>query len=598
MKGARNMTKKAKDAVKKALRSLVRAGSRSKLAPFPIDAWTDPAYEKWFEAHKASEEELDQQRATTFENAPLFSIVVPLFNTPLEYLETMVESVLAQSYENFELLLVNASPKQRKLQKAVRAYVDKDERIREIRLSENLGIALNTNAGIDEAKGDYVCFLDHDDMIEPNALFEYARVIDESTPDVLYCDEDIMEVRKGKKKLMNPLFKPDFSPEYLICKNYIVHWLCVSKAVIESMGRPGSEFDGAQDYNTVLFATNKAGNAAHISKVLYHWRASSGSTAKDADAKPFGKRAYRLSIDQELSRSWDGARIISSGIENIHNVWFTGLNENPKVSLCVSFSASEQIEEFLQFLNETNSYDNLELVFVGSDFERAQLDADDVKLVDVKKKASMFERMNAAAHEAKGDYLLFMSADSHFLTAEPLEQMIGLATHEGIGVVAPKTLYSDNSNKCFGIGVTSQTIMPLYRGYPDDFPGYQCNLRAFQDVSAASVEGMMIGRDLFERLGGFDENFASELGSADLCAAVRGEGLRIVQTDTVKVKTGAQAPTDRFNMNANSPDFDEGELPRFDEKHPGFRKAGDPYLNANLNQRSGYFQIDHDALGA
>lgn len=564
---------------------------RSQQDDFPIDAWTDEAYAKWFIEHRASRDVLREQQNTVFGFNPLFSIIVPLYKTPLDYLRMMVLSVLSQTYVNFELILVNASPECAELKLDIESFCEADHRIKVVELDRNYGITENTNYGIEQSCGDYLCFLDHDDCVEPDLLFQYAKALNvDKDIGVLYCDEDLMLVDNDSIKYINPLFKPDYAPELLLCKNYIVHMMCIEKGIVNSMEKPTSVYDGAQDYNMILYATDKARRVVHIPKVLYHWRISETSTAANPDAKPYSRIAYRRSASKQLGKRFDFARIVASGIINIHNVWFKDKLETDMVSVIVLADNESEKSIFLQLFLENNSYNNHEVIFVGSLLDSEEYERN-IQVIEAHNDATEFERMNLGAKSARGDYLLFLKSDSFFQTPEPLEQLLALASQDEIGVASPKSLYSDGTNKCYGVAVTPERIMPLYRGYPDDFPGYQCNLRAFQNVSATSKDGMMISKNIFDRVGGFDPAYSSEVGVADLCTRVTNAGYRVVVTPTVKLQTGDSCPARRYDNSSNAPDFSLGDVFVFDQRWPSVRAAGDPYFNKNLDQGSSYFQI-------
>lgn len=548
-------------------------------------------YKNWFLSNKASNEELQRQRSIKFDSKLLFSIVVPLYETPLDYLDTMVQSALVQTYQNFELILVNASPELMELKLAVKEYCEKDSRIKIVELDQNYGITENTKYGIDKAEGDYICFLDHDDYIEPDLLYEYAKAINQNKRiDILYCDEDFLEVINGKHVLKNPLFKPDYSPELLLCKNYILHLLCIKSSLLNEIIYSDRTYDGAQDYHIVTQSLKRSSNIVHIPKILYHWRISETSTAANSEAKPYGKLAYRKVIENQILDKWESPRIVSSGIANIYNIWFSKKMKGEKVSVIVSSKSKEEMHSFLQLFLENNSYDNFEIIFVGDDLGDEK-GSESSNVIEADAGASIFERLNIGAQSAKGDYLLFLEGDDFFQTAEPLEQLLALASQDEVGISSPKSLYSDGTNKCYGVAVTSKRIMPLYRGYPDDFPAYQCNLRAFQNVSATIKDGMMISKSIFEKVGGFDPAYSSEVGVADLCKRVTDAGYRVVMTPTVKLQTGDVCPVRRYDNSCNAPDFTPEDMALYDKKWPGTRAAGDPYFNKNLDQGSSYFQI-------
>lgn len=571
---------------------------------YPIDAWTDPYYETWFLDHKATEKELERQREAQerFSLLPKYSIIVPLYQTPLDYLRTMTDSVLAQTYGRFQLILVNASPELPELTQEIQRYRTLDKRISVVNLERNLGITENTDRGLEVADGDFCCFLDHDDFIEPDLLYEYTRAINEHPDtDILYCDEDLVEFDQEIEsfRYLHPVFKPQFSPELLLCKNYIVHFMAVRRQLIFGMEHRDSRFDGTQDYNMLLNCSESARRVTAVSKVLYHWRVSEQSTATNPDAKPYSKHSYKLSVLHHLKRRDISASIIPSGIPNNHTLWFHGSER--KISLIIDCPTTDStVERALETIEENGAEDCFEILLITPDFH--QLDhlkkeqgagglSTRIHIFNGCEHTSTIERLNATASKAEGDYLIFLDEAASFLTPEPLQQLAGLCSLKGVGATAPKVLYRDGSIKSFGVAVTSKRIMPLYRGYPDDFPAYQCNARVFQNASACSLQGMCIRRDLFLDLGGFDGHFEGEMAAAELCTRVRNRGYRIAVTPTVKVEMD-ESPLDApYDCATNALEYIGGDLKLYDGKWPGARQTVDPYLNVNLDQSSPYFQL-------
>lgn len=557
---------------------------------FPIDAWADDRYSGWRRGHFATASELESQRSFSFSYQPVFSVVVPLYKTPLRYLSDMVESVLAQTYRHIELVLVNASPESAELNAAVDAYAKADPRVVVVNLEANMGITRNTNEGIAACTGEFVGFLDHDDYLEPDLFYEYAKALNEDGEiDLFYCDEELVH---DDKSPAHPLFKPDFSPELLLSKNYVVHLMTVRRSVLDQIPRSTSLFDGAQDYNMVLQVAWLARSVCHVPKILYHWRISASSTAVDPGAKPYQKQATRHSLANHLRRiGCPSAHLVSTGLMNLYCAWFEPAG-SPRISVCVAPTGdAASVGRFLDFFDQNNSYKNVELLVACRGGVPEAFDGGlDVRFVECCGEG-LFEVFNACAEHATGEFLLFLDDSCAFSTAEPLEQLVDLCQLTGVGVAAPKTLYADMTNRCYGVAVTSERIMPLYRGYPDDFPGYQCNTRAFQNVSAASCLGMMTPRTLFEKVGGFDASFQGEIGSADYCHRVISQSLRVVQTPVVKLVTLGVFPENRYSNGADAIEFTESDLRRFDEKWPGFRAKGDPYYNRNFDQMSSFCQL-------
>lgn len=565
---------------------------------FPLDAWGDHGYNAWYRAHRVSEQELDEQRsaAPSFDYQPTFSIIVPLYETPLEYLHTMVDSVLNQTYSQFQLVLVNASPEDPQLAAHVEAYRAADSRIAVVTLERNLGITENTNAGLAVATGEFCSFLDHDDALEPSLLFEYVKALNENPAiDVLYCDEDLVVHDSGRKgfRHVHPLFKPAFAPELLLCKNYIIHLMTIRRTLIDEMPRPDARYDGAQDYNMILSCTGRARCVHGVQKVLYHWRISETSTAANPEAKPYGRKAYRLSAANELARRVPAGKIVASGAVNIHNIWMSP-KQAPSVSVVIDATGTiARLDMALECFKQTNSLEGCELVVLLDKQAAAPscLGGVACTVVQVSGNATQGVRFNEGARAATGEFLLFLDAGCIFLTPTPLEQLASLCATEGIGVSAPKLLYRNGWNKSFGVSVSTERVMPMYRGYEDDFPGYQCSTRALQNVSATGLQGLCTRSLLFDSLGGFDESFAGEMGAVDYCIRVRESGARLVVTPTVKLEVDEDCPEPRYVADGITADYPDEELRRFDEKWPGLRAAGDPYLNRNLDQASCYQQL-------
>lgn len=563
----------------------------------PMDAWSNLAYHYWFQAHEVTAAELERQRATwlDFSEQPVFSFIVPLYQTPSEYLQTMAQSVLIQSYPKLELVLVNASPEVERLALEVEELRRSDNRVVVINLEENRGITENTNYGIAASTGDFCCFLDHDDYIDGDLLFEYVRAInDNPETDVLYCDEDLVvrNDRTGEFRHQNPLFKPQFAPELLLSRNYVIHLMTVRRSIIESMPTPDASFDGSQDFNMALFATNAARRVQGVQRVMYHWRVSDVSTALNLESKPYCLRSCRKSIYNQLKRRGLAARLVSSGVYLHYNPWFDH-SDGFSCTVIADVSDCEQnLDWFSEFAQQMFDAEGTELIIVGTtaDVSSLSVEMEHASILKVDS-SSRLERYNAAAAAAQGEFLVFIDADCVFATPEPIEQLVAFAGIDGVGISAPKLVYRDHRVKSFGVAVTPDRVMPLYRGFKRDASGYLSNLRVLQNASAAALQGLCIRRPVFESLGGFGASFGPELGAVDLCKRVRDDGLRLVVTPTVELEVNEYAPADVFNRAVNAPDYPSSDVEKYDAKWPGDRGAGDPYFNRNLDQASNYLQL-------
>ncbi len=290
-------------------------------------------YDTWFRIMRANRLELSEQKKTNFSYAPMFSIIVPMYHTPAKFLKDLVRSVMYQSYANWELCLVNASPEDGKLVRCLESWRVRDKRIRVITLEKNLGIAENTNAGIDAANGEFVAFLDHDDFLEPDALFCYVQALNQDkTLDVFYSDED--KTDEYAAHYFYPHFKSDFNFDLLHANNYMCHFLAVRKSLADSIGKLHAEFDGAQDYDFVLRLVEKTKNIYHCPRILYHWRCSSQSTAANQGNKMYAIHAGKKALNAHYKRLGWNARAEEGAVDGWYRTIFS-LKEEPFVSILI-----------------------------------------------------------------------------------------------------------------------------------------------------------------------------------------------------------------------------------------------------------------------
>ena len=259
-------------------------------------------YGLWYRAYIPTEETLETQRKQKFDYSPLISIAVPAYQTPVEFLRQMIESLIVQTYSNWELCIVNASPDNEEMQKVLAEYSAGDSRVRFCNLKENLGIAENTNRAFAMTKGEFVGLLDHDDLLAPNALYEIVKILqDHPQADALYTDED--KVTTELDEHFQPHLKPDFNLDLLRSNNYICHFFVVQKSIVEKAGGFRKEFDGAQDYDFIFRCTENAGEVLHVPEILYHWRTHKASTADNPASKMYAFEAGKRAIEAHLERT-------------------------------------------------------------------------------------------------------------------------------------------------------------------------------------------------------------------------------------------------------------------------------------------------------
>lgn len=461
-----------------------------------------------------------------------FSIVVPLYRTPIEFLQEMVDSVVNQIYRNWELILVNSTPECVELCAALDQLAD--ERIRVITLDSNKGISGNTNYGIDEAKGDFVVFFDHDDTLDPFALYRYAEQIQDCPDaDALYCDEDFLN---EAGEYVAPHFKSDFNLDLLRVHNYITHLLCVRVSFAKEL-MLRKEFDGAQDYDFLLRLVEKTKNIYHVPEVLYHWRISDSSTAKSAGNKNYADDAGRRALQEHLDRcGLNGVAELTDSACFYHISY--DLNEEPLVSIVIPNKDSvEVLRRCVESIEEKTDYRNFEILIVENNsienatFEYYRTVSEQYENVRIATWDGPFNYSainNYGVGLTTGKYLLFLNNDTEVIESGWLSSMLSFCQRDDVGAVGAKLLYPDDTVQHAGVmmiccrneGEMGGPIH-VFNNLDRDDPGYMRRAVISQDLSAVTAACMMTKRSVFEGLNGFNEDFEVAFNDVDFCLRVR-----------------------------------------------------------------------------
>ena len=558
-----------------------------------------PDYDRWYRGeHAAGPIELRRQAETRFPYEPLFSIVVPLYHTPPAFFRQMADSVLRQTYGRFELILVNSTPEDGRLGDLVRGYRAADERVVCVDLHENRGITENTNAGIAAATGDFLCFLDHDDLLTDDALFCYARALNEHPDaDLLYSDED--QVDKAGLAYSAPFFKPDWEPDLLLGMNYVCHFMCVRKSIVDSLEPATSEFDGSQDHHMALRVAEKARTIYHERRVLYHWRVHSGSTANNIGAKPYALEAGLRVVQSHIDRCGIKGKAVHPDRAPLRYEIAYELEEHPLVSILVPTKDNvAMLDRCVRSIVGKSTYDNFEIVLIENNSEEEATFEyyDTIGCLSPRIRVVTFEGPfnysavnNFGAHHAKGDYLLLLNNDTEVISTDWLERMLALCMRENTGAVGAKLLYPDDTiQHC---GVLSTPYGPghvnMYRSVGDG--GYVDTTFLRQDVTAVTGACLMTKRSVFERLGGLDERLAVSYNDIDYCYAMHAEGLLVVLDPGVELY--------HYESVSRGYEVSDEKRLRFSrerailmEKWPERFTFPDPCSNPHLSQTGGYYQ--------
>ena len=577
------------------------ADLRRDWAGMATPACDQQGYDAWFrESHRATPADLELQRHRTFADGPLFSIVVPLYKTPLDFLRDAVESVRAQTYSRWELILVNSTPQEAGLAQAVAQYCKADPRIKAVTLERNLGITENTNEGIKVATGDFLCFFDHDDVLEPDVLFWYADALERNPQiDMLYCDED----KLVDGRYANPYFKPDWDPELLLAMNYVCHFLTVRKAIVDGLDLPAREYDGSQDYHMTFRVGEKSRAVCHIPRVLYHWRVHENSTAKAASQKDYALETSRLAVETHLERCGIKGKVADSKISPRRFVVDYDLGAHPLVSIVIpNKDAVQVLSRCLVSIRRHTSYDNYEIVIVENnsvqpetfDYYR-EIEKTDPRVRVIKlmgMESFNFSRIiNFGVENAKGDYLLFLNNDTEVLTPDWIERLLGPCMQPGVGVTGAKLLFPDRTVQ--HAGVICGFVGPCHEYYqlPERAGGNFEAALVSHDALAVTGACMLTSREMFDRVGGMREELSVNYNDVDYCLKVLAEGERVVFVPNAEllhyesVSRGSETSGDkalRFRT----------EKGKMMELWPEIYEGTSPYGNPNLASGDPYEKID------
>ena len=557
-------------------------------------------YDTWLRIMRVSRQELFKQRKTKFSYAPKFSVVVPLYHTPAKFLKDLVRSMMYQSYANWELCLVNASPEDVHLTSLLENWAMRDKRIRVIRLEKNLGIAQNTNAGIEASTGEFIAFLDHDDFLEPDALFCYVDALNkDKTIDVFYSDED--KTDEYAAHYFYPHFKSDFNIDLLHANNYMCHFLAVRKSIVDTVGGLNEKFDGAQDYDFVLRLTENTKKIYHCPRILYHWRCSNQSTAASQGNKMYAIHAGKAALNAHYKRIGWNARAQEGAVDGWYQTKFT-LKEEPLVSILIpNKDHTDDLDVCLNSFFERADYQNYEFIIIENNsvlpetfayYEKIEKEHDNVKVVYWEAGFNYSAINNFGFKFAKGDYIMLLNNDVELITPDIFQSMLGFCMRPEVGIVGAKLLYNDHTVQHAGVLVGAGGLADhVFKGIHEDDPGYMGRAISSQDVSAVTAACLLVKRSVYEEVGGLEEEFQVAFNDVDFCLKVRKAGYLIVYDADVKLfhyeskSRGMEDTTDRFIRFGN-------EMMLLNSKWDILSTFVDPYYNPNLSYLE-YYKINH-----
>jgi len=507
-----------------------------------------------------------EEKQKEYEKKIVISILVPLYNTPENFLKEMIESVTWQTYPYWELCLADGSDEEHSYVGEICQKYAADERIKYEKLAKNEGISGNTNECLKMATGDYIGLFDHDDILHPSALFKYREAIDEGA-DYIYCDEATFQ-NGDINNMITVHFKPDYAIDNLRANNYICHFSVFKRSLLNNTELFRTEYDGSQDHDMILRLTNLAKKVVHVQGIYYYWRAHAGSVASDINAKTYAIDAAKRAVSDHLINCgiYNTSITSSRAFETIFRLKYQVVGE-PLVSVIISDDTSECVEA----LNSYNTYSNIEII-KESDFS------------DELSGLNFFKKLNYLAAKANGEYLFFLDGNVKVSSADIVKELLSVAQRKDVGAVGGKIINSagkiEHASVVIGIGKDRAAGL-VHHGFDKKYIGYMGRLCYIQDVSALVHDMLMIKKSDFELSGGFVEDYKIAFSDVALCLDLRRMG-RLNVFDPY-----AEGISDKAQILMGSADEEYADdLKRFKKIYEKEISDTDPYYNKNLTKDS------------
>lgn len=545
-------------------------------------------------------DERKRQEETVFPEGIKISILVPLYNTPQNFLREMIDSVKAQTYGGWELCLADGSDDAHSFVGDIcREYAEEDKRIIYKKLEKNEGISGNTNECLKMATGSYIGLFDHDDVLHPSVLYEYMKRICEEHADYIYCDETTFKGNKTIDHMLTLHFKPDFAPDNLRANNYICHFSVFKRTLLDGTELFRTQFDGSQDHDMILRLTSRANKVVHVPKILYYWRSHAGSVASDINAKSYAIDAAKGAVADHLTRNgYKNFEITSTkAFETIFRIKYE-IRSIPKVSIVIpNKDHISDIKRLLDSILNKSTYENYEIIIVENNstdqatfayYDEVCAASDKVRYVRYSGDFNFSKICNYGVQFATGEFILLLNNDMEVITVNWLEELLMYAQREDVGAVGAKLYYPDHTIQHAGVVIglgAHRTAGHVHYRCADTNLGYMGRLCYAQNFSAVTGACLMVSKKKYDELGGLDESFAVALNDVDFCLRLLEKGYVNIWTPFCELYHFESASR---GSDVEKPDPEKAK--RYDEEAEHFRtkwktllEKGDPYYNVNFS---------------
>lgn len=549
-------------------------------------------YLSWRKKNEPTKRELKEQKKHIFKINPKVSIVVPMYKTNKKFLKQMIKSVQKQTYSNWELCIADGSPKESKL---VKKISKKDNRIKYKFLKENMGISKNSNEAIKMANGDYIALLDHDDTLAPFALYEIVKCINNNLDiDFIYSDEDILSFLRGKR--IRPIFKPDFSIDYLRDCNYICHLSVIKKELMDRLKGFNWEYEGSQDHDLVLRIAENTNKIYHIPKVLYHWRNVATSFSHNTETRIKAWDSGKKAVQDHLNRLQIPAVVEKGSFLGHYKIEYK-LQGNPSVDILIpNKDEVKTLKRCINSILNLTTYKNYNIIVIENNSESKEIleyyedlkKYNNIQILQYQEKGFNYSKLiNFGVANSNSEYILQLNNDTEVIEPTWLENMLQYIQRKDVGIVGAKLLYYDKTVQHAGV-VIGQGSIPghIYVGHPSE----TLETSAVKNMSAVTGACLMSKRKIYKEVNFMNEELEVALNDVDFCLKVREKGYLVIYTPYAKLY--------HYESKSRGLEDTEEKAERFNKECELVKKTwkklfdnGDPYYNINLSLRDGNAKI-------
>lgn len=547
----------------------------------------DLQYQYWLYQKRIIESDIKKMKdeIETLQFKPKIGIIMPVYDVDDEILRKAIDSVLNQVYPYWELCITDDASTKTHIKKTLKEYGSKDSRIKTTFLEKNEGIAGASNHSLSLCTSEYVGFLDNDDELYLNTLYEIAKLLNKDRDaEIIYTDEDKIDYDERR---IEPTFKPDWSPDLLLSFQYITHFVIYKKKLLDELSGLRLGYDGSQDYDLILRATEKTKKISHIPLPLYGWRKIPGSTSENSLAKGSAHVAAKKAIEDAIKRRSMSGNVENLSLPGLFRVKY-GLKENALVSIIIiSHDNKKTLESCIQSIEKKTSYKNYEIIIVDHRSTKKEtldyLKKMNHKVIRYDDEFNYSRILNYAVKSANGKHLLFMNDDMMVINEDWLTALLEHSQREDVGAVGSLLLYpKERGNNLAGLiqhaglvlGSKSAAGHVFYKHNPET-NSYRNLHRVIHNVIAVTGACMMIKKKIFDELNGFDENLKISHNDVDLCLRINKAGYSVVFTPFSQVY--------HFEGQTRGHDEITEDEQTFIDKWKEKFLEGDPFYNCNLS---------------